>query len=101
MLRKEKETLEVSNRNMANELLSLYKISDTSKLHWGEIQLPTKMMWRFRVYIPPGKSMQIRYAIGAFTEEFPQPIRQFDEIIEGSDQLPTVTIQIRQKSGRQ
>ena len=96
MLRKENESLRIENRNMANELLAQYELADPTQLHWSQIELPSKMMWRFRVYVPRGEKMQLNYAIGPFTEEFPAPMRSFDEIIEGSDQLQTVTVQIRQ-----
>lgn len=99
-LRKEKEALHIANKNMANELLTQFEVSEPGKIHWSEIQLPSKMMWRFRVYIPPGKSMLLKYSVGRFEEEFPDPMRSFEEIIEGSEQLQTITIQIRQRDAK-
>ncbi len=94
MLRKEKEALRISNRNMASELLAQFEITDPSQIHWSEVELPSKMTWRFRVYVPPGEQMQFNYAIAPSTEEFPKPMRSFEEIVEGSDQLQTITVQI-------
>ena len=99
MFRNEMESLKTANRNMANELLSEYQLTDLGKIHWAEIQQPTKMMWRFRVFIPQGTRMQLNYAIAPASDGLPTPMRSFDEIIEGSDQLQTITIQIRQMSG--
>ena len=99
MLRRELEHVKVANRNMANQLLASHEITDSNRVHWGQIELPTKMMWRFRVFMPPGQRMKLNYAIAAEKDGFPSPMRSFDEIIEGSDQLQTITIQIRQMGG--
>ena len=99
ILRNEMKSLKTANTNMANDLLSQYEITDPGKIHWAEIELPTKMMWRFRVFIPEGSRMQLNYAIAPASDGLPTPMRSFEEIVEGSRQLQTITIQIRQRSG--
>lgn len=95
MLRKENSELKVENRNMANQLLDQYQLEDASQIHWSEIELPTMMVWRFRVYVPPGNAMQLNYAVTSASDSLPAPMRSFKEIIDGEKGIQTVTIHVR------
>ena len=48
---------------MVNQLLDQYHADGVNQIYWVEIEFSTKMAWRFYVYIPPGNSTQLNYAV--------------------------------------
>ena len=76
--------------------LQIFDVVDKDKIHVLELNDPLKMVWRFRVYIPPGRHMQLRWADGLVDETGFPPLRYWHKSsFEGRDELQTIAFQIQ------